>query len=196
MVIPFLALFSSLVLLAEVCILPDSGFPVSARVSAPIFDEPAISGLPRSFHKKGTIQTALRAVDTTGEEWFVLSGYDFPVWTPRKYWGICSPESVDSLIHPVAGINQSDGDRRRRLEALRLHPEWTKAVIRDIRAGTISLGMIESQLIASWGDPAFRRPVFIEHLGDAILFEYIASAPNTPSSAALLQNGIIIGWTK
>jgi hypothetical protein len=89
---------------------------------------------------------------------------------------------------------QTEADWVRRVEEIKKHKEWSRKIVRFIKAGEICLGMNEEQMKIAWGKPLQESAAFASEIGELEIFVYPAGAYSY--TVVLMKNKKIIGWSQ
>ena len=130
--------------------------------------------------------------DSLGKEWCFVRFTEHQVegFLPSDRLEYLGDEKKSTLFLKLKGEIQEDA--RRRLKAVKDHPEWPRRIQKAVRDGAICLKMNTGQLLISWGEPAQKTRGFIVDEGDVEIFFFQPSAP----VAVILKKGEVIGWSE
>ncbi|MDD5005824.1 MAG: hypothetical protein PHS93_04900 [Candidatus Omnitrophica bacterium] len=108
-----------------------------------------------------------------------------------------SDDKIYTLTRTLSAYINTEEDRKvLREEMIKRHPEWTPAMKALVEEGRIAIGMLEEQVLSSWGKPkninknAGPQGVFEQWLygGGHISYD--------TTYYVYLQNGVVVSWQK
>ncbi|MDD5355870.1 MAG: hypothetical protein PHY56_05000 [Candidatus Omnitrophica bacterium] len=108
-----------------------------------------------------------------------------------------SAEKTYELLRRLrAYLNTEEDMRVLREEMVARHPEWTSEMKAFVEAGQIKIGMLEEQLLSSWGNPDKVN----KNVGEWGVFEQWSYGdvryPYNVTYYIYVENGILTSWQK
>ncbi|OGJ86615.1 MAG: hypothetical protein A2268_12960 [Candidatus Raymondbacteria bacterium RifOxyA12_full_50_37] len=142
--------------------------------------------------KTDLVEIKSTAADSLGAQWYLvfcpaLKTQGFVPALAVEFFG--DEEKGGSMLQMQ---NEHEEDRKRRLKALREHPDWPRRIQRVVRNGAICLKMSEEQLSVSWEQPYQKTSGFILGLGNVNIHFFQSQSP----VAVILKNNEIVGWSE
>lgn len=143
--------------------------------------------------KSGTLLEVKSSVtDTLAREWYLVA-----VKGSKEGGFILSAD-----LEPVEGGDkgeallklkqEADTDKKRRIEAIKSHPDWPRRIKSAVRNGSVCLKMNRAQLEAAWTKPYQETRGFILGSGEV---EILFFQPENPVTV-VMKNDAIIGWSE
>ncbi|MFH0920699.1 MAG: hypothetical protein V1913_10075 [Fibrobacterota bacterium] len=130
--------------------------------------------------------------DTLGKEWYMVRAAENGVtgFVPSSTLELLGDE--DKAKTQLTIDKNENTDKKRRLTALKGHPDWPRRIQSAIRSGTLCLKMSQDQLFMSWQKPYQQTRGFILGFGEVKILFYREAKP----VAVVIKNDEIVGWSE